>query len=295
MPETFSIARGQREETERFAFYDRRRPPGEIITSLEDALDTEIFDPARASLSYLEETHARIALDRSPLPHPDDREGYFGERHFEYWLSGLQDRNTLIRHCPLSAGTKRYLDFGGCSGRVGRQFMIEADWESWVCDININYTAWMAEHLPQVYSFQNQPSAHLPIGDGFFDLVSAFSVFTHIDQGELAWLLELRRVVKPGGWLFITIADEYCWSLAREHDWLVDSIGNGGNADSLRQHLEGEIPADRFILRYHDEAAYNANVFFRREYVRKAWGRFFKSIGFLPGVHAHQTGVLLAV
>lgn len=295
MPDTYAIANGQHETTGRFAFYDRRRPLGEIIVSLDDVLDTEIFDPARAALAYQDSTRARIALDRCPLPHPDDRESYFGERHLEYWLSGLQDHETLIKHCPVNSDAKRYLDFGGCSGRVGRHFMIDDLWESWVCDININYTDWMARYLPRINAFQNQPHAHLPFSDGYFDLVSAFSVFTHIDQGELAWLLELRRIVKPGGWLFITIADEYCWRLAREQDWLVDSIGNGGNAEALHQHLQGDIPADRFILRYHDETVYNANVFFRREYVRKAWGRFFKSVGFLPGVHAHQTGVVLAV
>jgi hypothetical protein len=42
-----------------------------------------------------------------------------------------------------------------------------------------------------------------------FDLVYALSVFTHLDAtGQGFWITELSRVLKPGGFLFITTHGE---------------------------------------------------------------------------------------
>ncbi len=45
-----------------------------------------------------------------------------------------------------------------------------------------------------------RPEAPLPFPDGHFDLVTAFSVFTHLSEGaHRHWLDEIARVLKPGG------------------------------------------------------------------------------------------------
>ena len=43
--------------------------------------------------------------------------------------------------------------------------------------------------------FQNTILPHLPIEDNSLSLVTAFSVFTHIDDLDLAWIAELRRIL----------------------------------------------------------------------------------------------------
>jgi SAM-dependent methyltransferase len=45
-----------------------------------------------------------------------------------------------------------------------------------------------------------EPRRRLPFADASFDLISAFSVFEHIEDAELA-AAELTRVLKPGGWI----------------------------------------------------------------------------------------------
>ena len=50
-------------------------------------------------------------------------------------------------------------------------------------------------------------SPHLPFEDRYFGLIYAGSVFTHIDDLADAWFLELRRALRPGGRLFITVHD----------------------------------------------------------------------------------------
>jgi SAM-dependent methyltransferase len=43
-------------------------------------------------------------------------------------------------------------------------------------------------------------SGRLPVADASFDLISAFSVFEHVDDAESV-AAELTRVLKPGGWI----------------------------------------------------------------------------------------------
>jgi SAM-dependent methyltransferase len=45
-----------------------------------------------------------------------------------------------------------------------------------------------------------EPRGGLPFADASFDLISAFSVFEHIEDAESA-AAELTRVLKPGGWI----------------------------------------------------------------------------------------------
>ena len=52
---------------------------------------------------------------------------------------------------------------------------------------------------------REQPPLDFP--DDHFDLVTALSVFTHITDGWSDWLLEIRRVLKPGGLLIATFLD----------------------------------------------------------------------------------------
>lgn len=53
-------------------------------------------------------------------------------------------------------------------------------------------------------SFAHFDGCHVPAADGTFSLAFAACVFHHIDHAEhAALLLELKRVLRPGGWLAI--------------------------------------------------------------------------------------------
>ena len=111
----------------------------------------------------------------------------------------------------------RLLDFGCASGRVLRHVACQQDRaEPWGCDIARNNVEWISTHLPRsIRVFQNTIFPHLPVEDRFFDVICAFSVFTHIDDFEDLWLLELRRVLRPGGIAFLTIHSERSWLRVR--------------------------------------------------------------------------------
>lgn len=65
--------------------------------------------------------------DKYPIPSPGDREGYFGPRHYHYWLSGLKDylliKQALNKNGCFLGDSSDILDLGCASGRVLRHFM----------------------------------------------------------------------------------------------------------------------------------------------------------------------------
>jgi SAM-dependent methyltransferase len=101
---------------------------------------------------------------------------------------------------------KRVLDFGCGVGRILRHAVAEdAEAEYWGCDIDRPSVEWLDTHLSPAHVFQTQAWPPLPQADGYFDLIYAFSVFTHLVDSWSAWLLELRRVLNDDGVLIVTV------------------------------------------------------------------------------------------
>ncbi|HNT05433.1 MAG TPA: class I SAM-dependent methyltransferase, partial [Anaerolineae bacterium] len=107
------------------------------------------FDP-----STLErDLESYIAEDPYPLPTTADREGYHGDRHYDYWLSGLKDY-LLLKHTLRSCGAPALLQQGsvlelGCAtGRVLRHLLChETSADLWAVDINQRYIEWIRRFL----------------------------------------------------------------------------------------------------------------------------------------------------
>lgn len=122
---------------------------------------------------------------------------------------------------------KRVLDFGCGAGRTLRAFGGEgADAEFWGCDIDARSIAWLESHLsPPLQVFQCQEAPGLPQEDGYFDLVYAISVYTHITDHWAGWLLEHHRVLADGGLLFVTFLGEAMIDQLIGEPWDGDRIG----------------------------------------------------------------------
>lgn len=236
-----------------------------------------------------------IQSDEMPIPATVDRENYYDDRHLEYWISGYVDWSKMKPFFSRSDGRERYLDFGGSTGRVSRHATRDPRHEVWLCDINANWISWIDRHFNRpIHAFQNRIQPALPIEDRYFDLVSAYSVFTHLDQDEMAWLLELRRIVRPGGYLYLTVLDENVWDRLKDPAWawLLSSISRGKNDEYLAQRCKEPLN-ERVVLEYSDAEAYNINTFLPRTYLEKKWGPLFSQIQFFNDHHNYQTVVVL--
>lgn len=239
---------------------------------------------------------AQIKKDACPLPTTEDREGYHGERHFEYWLSGLEDFKKIMAAGKESGlvidRQTRVLDLGCASGRVLRHFAAQSEVEPWGCDISENHVAWCNRYLPKKTKvFLNTSIPNLQVQDNFFDIVFAMSVFTHIESFETSWLAELSRVIKPGGIAYVTIHDETSWKNMPK-DW-----GAGyavmNHPDFKEKWLKTGFPGEKFVLRWDANRSYSSNVFYKLNYVKRVWGKFFRIQKVIPNGSLYQTVLVL--
>jgi SAM-dependent methyltransferase len=153
-------------------------------------------------------------------------------------------------------GGKRVLDFGCGSARVIRHFLDEASsgTEVWGCDIDGPSIEWVNANLcPPLHCFRNDAAPPLPRPDGFFDLVWATSVFTHITDEWSRWLVELSRVLAPDGLLIATFLGEGIYDALAGEPYVEDAVGMA-------------------VTRHWQEGPW---VFHSEWWLREHWGRAF--------------------
>jgi SAM-dependent methyltransferase len=245
---------------------------------------------------------AYVARDVYPLPQTADREGYHDDRHGDYWFSGLKDYALTVGACRrlgLSiSNSSNVFELGCASGRVLRHFAIQSGCRCKGADINANHVEWVNRHLPENASaIDTTFHPPLPLPDNAFDLSCAFSVFTHVEHFETAWLEELARITRPTGLVFATIHSEHTWRrikttyLYQALNAMKDRIRHVKISDAL---FEQPLPSPRFVIRMETGfQVYNTNVFHHTDYIKSVWGRFMDVLEIVPGGHEYQDVVIM--
>ena len=254
-------------------------------------------EPSTTSFDFDDYAASEIASDGFPVVPPPLR--HSSAPDFESWLAGGREHfesmlAILRQHAlPETPGT-RILDYGCSSGRTVRNWGRHEWAEVWGCEIDFDRTQWCRRNLGHVrqtahgenrFRFvQTRERPPLPFEDGMFDLIYAGSVFTHISHYIDQWLLELRRVLRPGGQFFVTIHDETTWRIVREQG----SAIIGGVVDRAGGEAK-ELPQD-FLTVGKDAAS---QVFFRSDYFRALVEPFFEIQAFVPEARGYQSAFLL--
>jgi ubiquinone/menaquinone biosynthesis C-methylase UbiE len=156
--------------------------------------------------------------ERFPIPpkefwvgYASDAQGYIGtgKCHVTEMVRLLEQSGFSIR------SAKRILEFGCAAGRMIRHLPeIAPTAELWGVDQNAERIRWCIENLtPAIHFATTTMVPHLPFEDRYFDLIFCGSVFTHIEDIQESWLLELGRVLRPSGKLYFTIHDEHTVTL----------------------------------------------------------------------------------
>jgi SAM-dependent methyltransferase len=257
----------------------------------------EVLEPAGLVADFVDAITDPVASQRAlrdflPIPHRNNREGYSGDDHARYWLTGLEDYDKVVSAVDrASVNRGRLYDFGGSTGRVFRHFFCQdRSFEVWTSDFKVANFKWNQRHMPrELRVFLNGFYPALPLPDNHVDLITAFSVFTHIDELESPWLLELRRILKPGGLLYVTIHDEVYWE--EMSDFVLAAIRNSSNGGAITS--SSPFPGERTAFHFTEEGYYSCNVFHSHEYIRREWGRFFDILDIRPRDHQSQCVVLM--
>jgi acetyltransferase-like isoleucine patch superfamily enzyme/SAM-dependent methyltransferase len=197
------------------------------------------------------------------------------DRTWFYW-TGRESVRELERTLAIanrSLGSfESILDFGCGCGRMllwmeelGRTRTIHGT------DIDTEAIAWCREHIPYARLSVNDGDPPLPFADGAFDLVFNHSVFTHIDERRQdAWLTELYRVTRPGGFLILTTHGE---------------VALGDDPYGIRERLESEgiVFIDSVLGPDFPLPDWYQNTYHAPWYVFERWGQWFEIRGYVPG------------
>ena len=124
-------------------------------------------------------------------------------------LAAESIRASLARHGRRIEELGSLLDFGCGCGRVTRRWVGLDGVDVHGADANERAVAWCRTNLPFARFSSNGLAPPLEHADESFDLVYALSVFTHLPEGlQLAWMRELERLLRPGGFLLLTTHGE---------------------------------------------------------------------------------------
>jgi SAM-dependent methyltransferase len=132
---------------------------------------------------------------RNPLEVYEQR----GREQWEFTCSLLPD--------DWSFAGRRVLDFGCGIGRMLRNGP-EHDpaGEYWGADIDARSIEWLKQNAsPPLHVFRAPELPPTSLPDAHFDLIYAYSVFTHLSASWSAWLIELHRLLKDDGILIATV------------------------------------------------------------------------------------------
>lgn len=180
----------------------------------------------------------------------------------------------------------RVLDFGCGAGRMIRHFRaLAGTCEIWGTDISAEHILWCKRNLSPPFRFATTTKVpHLPFEDRSFQLIYCGSVFTHIDDLADAWLLELHRILAPGGRLYVTIHDNHTIALlesgmAKWLEWV-----RASPAYQQVQHGFDMISVGR---------GSDAQIFYDRDYFCRMARAAFDVVSITPEAYFYQTAVLL--
>lgn len=172
------------------------------------------------------------------------------------------------------------LDFGCGCGRVLRQWSSRPPRELCGTDYDPDMVAWCRANLPFVSRVtRNELEPPLACGGDAFDFAYAISVFTHLSE-DLAngWIDELHRVMKPGGYLYI-------------------STHGATFRDRLTASERERFDGGELVVRFGDVSGSNlCSAYHPEEYVRTRLGKRFEVVDFVPAGtfdYFHHDGYLL--
>jgi SAM-dependent methyltransferase len=151
-----------------------------------------------------------------------------GDTLGEYHAIGGRHREVLEGYLPpgWEWTDKTYLDWGAGAGRLVRHFLAEAEHNRIIgADIHEPSVQWIRDHLAPVEGLLVHEEPGIELEDDSVDFVSGFSVMTHITDYWAGWLLEIRRVLRPGGLALLSFCGEAMIPVLLDDREQIDDLG----------------------------------------------------------------------
>lgn len=174
---------------------------------------------------------------------------------------------TLLKNGIRLADLDAILDFGCGCGRIVRHLAHLKRTRLYGTDYNPELVGWCRPNLAFAEFAVNRLEPPLAYRESTFDLVYAFSVFSHLPEPlQHAWMQELRRVIKPNGHLLLS---------SMSAGMLAVQYGE----EPQRRFARGEL----VVINADDPGSNACSAFHPDEYMRNQLARGFAVVDFVPG------------
>ncbi len=242
--------------------------------------------------SYLiSENQQTMGFDNYGLPIPPNIITFNNDTEW-YLKSGKEIVDTMLnilRESGFNFSSGKILDFGCATGRLIRHlYFLKDNFEIWGTDILGPEISWCMENLSPPFNFLiNTIHPHLPFEDDYFSFIYAGSVFTHIDDLADAWFLELRRILKTQGLLYITIHDEHSIEILDtklKDSEVTKSLYRIPAYEKFKNTNYRKIVLDRSFF---------SQVFYKRKYILDKLSKIFSVVTFKEEAYGYQTAIML--
>jgi GT2 family glycosyltransferase/glycosyltransferase involved in cell wall biosynthesis/ubiquinone/menaquinone biosynthesis C-methylase UbiE len=212
---------------------------------------------------------------------------------------------SFIRDVAASNGMKlgpdsRVLDFGVSWGRIIRCLLRDVS-PSGLYGVDTSDRFLSAARQTGVPGDLRliQPDGNLPFKDSTFDVVYAYSVFTHLPEHiQNIWLAEIARTLKPGGIFVATVQPPRFLEFIQNAD--KQKVAKSAWLQQLQAAVSkiGDAPArlmesDFIFLPTNNGKTYGDTIM-TRDYVNKVWGKHFIIDEYLDDVTRFQQAVVTA-
>jgi SAM-dependent methyltransferase len=210
---------------------------------------------------------------------PESTDTGWTEGSIDDWMRlGPETKAAIVGLLPddWSFEGKRVLDFGSGPGRTLKEFLAEAETaEFWGVDIDAaSIEQLRASFVPPMHAARCGYWPPLEFDSGYFDVAWAISVFTHLTDNSIAWLLELHRALKPGGFLIANYMGRWASEFVAGEPWDEDRVGM-----NVFRHSHPWSDGGPLVL-------------ISDWWLREHWGRAFEVVEISPRIHKSSWALL---